>query len=83
MKKESEIYIGSTNNLERRLAEHNRGEETSTKRYAPWKLVYFEAYLSESLARLREKRLKHNGNALRELKKRAGFTQHHFSELKF
>lgn len=67
-----EIYIGSTNNLKRRLKEHNSGMETSTKRYAPWELYYYEAYLSENLARLREKKLKHNGNAIRELKKRIG-----------
>ena len=36
----------------------------------PWKLLYYEAYLSEKSARMREKRLKYNGNAIRELKKR-------------
>ncbi|MEK7478668.1 MAG: GIY-YIG nuclease family protein [Patescibacteria group bacterium] len=67
-----EIYIGSTNDLRRRLQEHNDGKEISTKRYAPWTIFYYEAYLTEKLARLREKRLKHNGNAIRELKKRIG-----------
>jgi len=42
----------------------------STRRYMPWILVYYEAYKTEKMARLREKKLKHNGNAIRELKKR-------------
>jgi putative endonuclease len=67
-----EIYIGSTNNLKRRIQEHNNGFEISTKRYVPWSIYYYESYLTEKLARVREKRLKHNGNAIRELKKRIG-----------
>ena len=67
-----QMYIGSTNNLKKRFKEHNDGKVISTKRYRPWILFYYEAYLSEKLARLREKRLKYNGNALRELKKRIG-----------
>ena len=66
----NEIYVGSTKDLKRRMEEHNNGKVFSTKRYMPWKLIYYEAYMSERLARLREKRLKHNGNAIRELKKR-------------
>lgn len=65
-----ELYVGSTNNVERRLAEHNKGAEISTRRYMPWDLYYYEAYPTEKLARLREKRLKYNGNSIRELKKR-------------
>jgi len=68
----NEIYTGSTTDLRKRFMEHNEGKEKSTKRYAPWKLIYYEAYNTERLARLREKRLKHNGNAIRELKKRTG-----------
>lgn len=68
----NEIYVGSTKDLKRRMEEHNDGKVFSTKRYIPWKLIYYEAYISEKLARLREKRLKHNGNAIRELKKRIG-----------
>ncbi|MFH1098524.1 MAG: GIY-YIG nuclease family protein [Candidatus Uhrbacteria bacterium] len=67
-----EIYVGSTNDLRRRFREHNDGKSPSTDRYRPWMLVYYEAYRTEELARLREHRLKHNGNAIRELKKRIG-----------
>lgn len=38
-------YVGSTENLEKRLAEHQRGEGTVfTKAYLPVKLVYTEEY---------------------------------------
>jgi putative endonuclease len=74
-KLDNELYLGSTNNLKERFRQHNDGKSTSTKRYKPWKLLYYEAYELESLARLREKRLKYNGNAIRELKKRIGFSK--------
>ncbi len=35
-------------------------------------LLYYEAYLSEQLARDRERKLKYYGSALRALKKRLG-----------
>lgn len=66
----NQIYVGSTNDLKRRMKAHNEGKEISTRRYMPWTLIYYESYMTEKLARIREKRLKHNGNALRELKKR-------------
>lgn len=67
-----QIYVGSTNNLRVRFKEHNAGKVMSTKRYMPWKLIYYEAYISENMTRHREKALKYHGNAIRELKKRIG-----------
>jgi putative endonuclease len=32
------FYVGMTENLERRLIEHNSGKTQSTKPYAPWVL---------------------------------------------
>ena len=64
-----EIYIGSTNDLRKRFREHNAGKSYATRGYF-WRLVYYEAYLSESDAREREQRLKHYGQALRQLKDR-------------
>ena len=37
-------YIGSTDNLERRLKEHNRGKSNFTRTGIPWSLVYSETY---------------------------------------
>ena len=62
-------YIGFTANLERRLEEHNHQGNVSTKHHQ-WRVVYFEAYLSEHDARAREKQLKQYGKSLAMLKKR-------------
>jgi len=69
-RKTGEIYIGLTNNLKRRIEEHNQGNSISTKSNAPWELIYFEGYKSEKDAILREKGLKYFGKALGQLKRR-------------
>ena len=68
--KDSQTYIGSTNDLERRLNEHNSGQVQSTKPRLPFKLIYFEGYLSEKDARHREHNLKLKSRAFTQLKKR-------------
>lgn len=68
--KPNEFYLGSTNDLKQRLSEHNNKKSISTARYAPWKLIYYEAFRSEKDARDRESRLKHHGKGISELKKR-------------
>ena len=53
------LYIGVTNNLQRRLYEHkNELIEGFTKKYHLHKLVYFESYKNVNDAILREKKLK-------------------------
>jgi putative endonuclease len=47
-----------TNNLERRLKEHNNRENKSTKAYAPFILIHTEVFESRILARVKEKYLK-------------------------
>jgi len=47
-----------TQDLSKRILEHNRGKMKSTKAYVPWKLVYSEEYLDRMDARKREKFLK-------------------------
>jgi putative endonuclease len=56
--KNGEFYTGFTDNLVRRLKEHNQGLNFSTKRYLPWKLIYYEACLDKDDALRREKYLK-------------------------
>ncbi|OGC88526.1 hypothetical protein A2419_01740 [Candidatus Adlerbacteria bacterium RIFOXYC1_FULL_48_26] len=54
-------YIGQTNNLKRRLFEHNSGiggRTTSLKEKGSWKLIYAEAYLNKQDALGRERFLK-------------------------
>src|SRR3989344_3890246 len=68
--KDKNMYIGSTNDLRRRFAEHNKGEIFSTKFRRPFQLVYYEAYKSEKDARKREKNLKLRSKAFTQLKRR-------------
>ena len=65
-----ELYVGFTNNLKKRLVEHNTNKSFSTKNKSPWKLVYYESYRNEEDAITREKRLKYYGQVLARLKKR-------------
>jgi putative endonuclease len=52
------LYIGCTNNLKNRLAEHNAGQNESTKSKKPFKIIYYEAFLDKNDAYAREKVLK-------------------------
>ena len=52
------IYVGLSNNLERRLREHNQGKGAATRPYRPFVLLYSEKCPSRPNARLREKWLK-------------------------
>jgi predicted GIY-YIG superfamily endonuclease len=66
---QKKIYYGYTNDLKRRLLEHNQIHKGFTNGHK-WKLIYCEAYLSESDAKEREIHLKKHGQALRRLKSR-------------
>jgi putative endonuclease len=65
--KDLKTYLGSTDNLERRLHEHNRGKSLTTKNRRPLKLIYTEKFNSLLEARYREKYLKSRGGR-KELK---------------
>jgi putative endonuclease len=56
--KDDKFYIGFTNDLKRRLKEHNSGKNISTKSRRPLTLIYYEAHLSKSDAERREKYFK-------------------------
>jgi len=66
---EKSIYIGCTNDLKRRLSEHNLGKSDFTKGHK-WEVVYYEAYKSKDDAFEREKKLKQHGYGKRHLKSR-------------
>ena len=51
-------YIGFSSDLKKRFRHHNDGGNTSTSKYRPFKIVYYEGYLSEKDARRRERFLK-------------------------
>ena len=52
------IYVGMTNDVARRLIEHNKGYNKTTKPYRPFVLFHVEEYATRALARQREKELK-------------------------
>ena len=56
--KDGKFYTGSTNDLKRRLQEHNSGNVRSTINRRPLKLIYYEGCLNEKDAKQREIYLK-------------------------
>jgi putative endonuclease len=64
-----ELYFGSTNDLKRRLKEHQEGKSLATKG-REWTLIYYEAYRNEKDARDREQKVKRYGGTKKHLKNR-------------
>ena len=62
-------YIGPTNDLERRLFEHNSGKVKSTKAYKPWEMIYTKLFYTRNEAFKREKQIKSykGGEAFKKL----------------
>ena len=58
------LYIGYTNNLQRRLVEHKKDK------WKNFSFVYCEVYINESDAREREQMLKNYGAGLGHIRKR-------------
>lgn len=67
---DTNLYIGSTNDLKRRFTEHNSGKVFSTRLRRPFELIYYEAYKTEKDCRKREHNLKLRSRAFAQLKKR-------------
>ena len=57
-KKNGEFYTGVTNNLKKRIKEHNNGSVTSTRYKRPLQFIYFEACENKADAFRRERYLK-------------------------
>ena len=59
--KQGLLYKGHTNNLDRRLKEHNKPDSSFcryTRNKGPWTLIYKESFLTRSEAMAREKYFK-------------------------
>jgi len=52
------FYIGHTENLTKRIFEHNNNRTPSIRNRGPWKLFYSEAYQTRSEAARRERQIK-------------------------
>jgi putative endonuclease len=61
-------YTGITNDLLRRIKEHNAGHHVYTKRYKPWTIIYSEKFKNRIEAHKKEKYLK-SASGRRWLKK--------------
>ena len=56
--REDFLYVGLTEDLKRRLKEHNNQEEPSTKHFAPFDIAHYEAYRNQRDTKKRENYLK-------------------------
>ena len=69
--RQNKIYVGYTNDLRRRLNEHNTKQGGKyTKNKGPFELIYYEAYKSRKDAERREDALKLHKKAYAQLKTR-------------
>ena len=67
--KDQKYYIGHTNNLERRIQDHNRGKSKSVKNRGPFQLVLKEVFAARVDAITRERQIKKykGGDAFKKL----------------
>lgn len=68
---DNRLYKGITEDLRKRVKDHNSGRVKSTKLYRPWKLIYYEAHRNKTLARKAELFYK-TKQGRRQLKKKLG-----------
>ena len=65
------IYVGLTDNLQRRILAHNAGHNKTTKPYRPFTILFTEQFATRKEARCREKYLK-SGCGKESIKTRLG-----------
>ena len=70
--KNRRLYIGHTNNLPRRMAEHFSGQNPSTRSKGPYRLLYTEVFSSRVEAVRRELFFK-TGRGRDDLQRIVGF----------
>jgi putative endonuclease len=66
------IYVGLSLDVERRVSEHQRGKEATTRAYRPFEVLFVEVLPDRTEARKREKFLKSGAGKefLREIRNR-------------
>ena len=69
MSKHPVTYVGYTNNLKKRLQDHNKSKGAKFTRGRKWKIIYKETYSNKSQAMKAEYLLKKNYNLRKEIKK--------------
>ena len=63
-------YVGSTNNLEKRLKLHNEGKGAKYTKGRNWKVIYKKKYKNKSEALKEEYALKKNYKLRKKIKKK-------------
>jgi putative endonuclease len=66
--KTSKLYIGHTNDLQKRITLHNTDQVISTKSKGPWEIIYYKECFNRSDAMKLEKELKSFKNRDRVLR---------------
>lgn len=61
------FYVGITDDIRRRLAEHKNKESFFTKKFFDLKLVYCEKYNNKNQAAIRERQLKGWGRTKKQM----------------
>ena len=64
-------YVGYTNNIIKRVKQHNTGKGAKFTRGRKWKLIYKEAFKSKSKAISREYYIKKNRTLRNKIKKKS------------
>lgn len=72
--KDNNLYVGCTSNLEKRIIEHNKGKNRSTKNRRPFELIFKEEHLDKYEAYNKEKYYK-TPKGKRELKTKIDYSE--------
>ncbi|MDO8600919.1 MAG: GIY-YIG nuclease family protein [bacterium] len=75
--KDKNLYFGYSDDLRRRLKEHNDGRVSATKNRRPLECIYYEAYKAKKDARERERQIKRRAKAHISLKRRMAHSISH------
>ena len=57
-KRNNKLYLGNTTDLEKRIREHNKGNNIATKPNTPYKLIFYSVFINKEDAKNCEKYFK-------------------------